>query len=89
MTVAQLTLDQLDAEIERIRVRRFLYATKLRERTNVSAEVRWQQLYIKFSAECNKLKEKIEKFDKQHDALQTGVNKLRAMLLEMGELVEP
>ncbi|CAM6005893.1 unnamed protein product [Sphagnum balticum] len=84
MTVAQLTLDQLDAEIERIRVRRLLYTTKLKQRTNVSASVRWQQMYIEYSGLCQKMKEKIEKFDKQHDTLQIGVNKLESNVTRNG-----
>ncbi|CAM6001461.1 unnamed protein product [Sphagnum balticum] len=87
MTIAQLRLDQLDAELERIRTVRLAYVQKVKSVTRVDASLHWQQMYIKFQADADKVTKKLKKFDAEHDKMQIEINKLRAMLLEMGELV--
>lgn len=81
-TMREMTIAEMDAFIEGIRERRTTYVEALKRRSSISGSVREQEFQSKFDAVAKRIKKKMEKIDKDMEAMGLLVNKLRVLELE-------
>ena len=83
-TVATLDTMTLEKELDEIRERRLALRVRVETLAKVKTEKADLTAFIKFDKLLATTKKGMEKLDKDADALQQAVNKLRALVLEMG-----
>lgn len=83
-TINQLSVEQLDALLDGIRERRLKRVKQLEEAAKVKADEAQLAVYLKFEKQHAKAMKLLGKLAEDEAKCEEAVNKVRALILEMG-----
>jgi heme oxygenase len=82
-TINQLSVDELDKQLDAIRARRLVRVQKLEELAKVKADEARLTNYIKFEGQLQRVKRMLEKHMETEQKLDEAIHKLRVIVLNM------
>lgn len=80
----QMSFDEMEKLLEGIRKRRLSAVRQHEEAVRIAKEATDEKARISLYKQCEMCEKNIERVDKALDALETRVNKMRALRLELG-----
>jgi len=84
-SIADLSCDELEEQVEAIRVRRMTYVEKLRKKTATRGTATEMAYSIKREGEVGKILKRLSKLSKDSEAIIASIQAIRAMDMQNGD----